>query len=109
MVAWAAIDDVRLSAGLYDIREAARPIDLPEQTFHRWVRSYERGAPAAAHDRSRRASSVPFIALAEAWMLDGLRRAGVRPRRIRPGLDKLKRQFGSEYVLMAPELVTDGR
>ena len=51
---------------------------------------------------------MPFIALAEAWVLDGLRRAGVRPRKIRPGLDELKRQFGAEYVLMAPELATDG-
>ncbi|MDQ3763717.1 MAG: hypothetical protein M3460_19505 [Actinomycetota bacterium] len=51
---------------------------------------------------------MPFIALAEAWVLDGLRRAGVRPSKIRPGLDELKRQFGAEYVLMAPELATDG-
>ncbi len=43
-----------------------------------------------------------------AWVLDGLRRAGVRPRKIRSGLDELKRQFGAEYVLMAPELATDG-
>jgi uncharacterized protein (DUF433 family) len=41
-------------------------------------------------------------------VLDGLRRAGVRPRKIRPGLDELKRQFGAEYVLMVPELATDG-
>jgi hypothetical protein len=34
--------------------------------------------------------------------------AGVRPRKIRPGLDELKRQFGAEYLLMAPELETDG-
>lgn len=106
----AAVDDVRLSAGLYDIREAARLIDLPEQTFHRWARGYGHSAPLLhVTDRdARRESSVPFIALAEAWVLDGLRRAGVRPRRIRPGLDELKRQFGSEYVLMAPELATDG-
>jgi uncharacterized protein (DUF433 family) len=106
----AAIDDVRLYAGLYDIREAARLIDLPEQTFRRWARGYEHGAPLLHMlDRdARRESSVPFIALAEAWVLDGLRRAGVRPRKIRPGLDELKRQFGAEYVLMAPELATDG-
>lgn len=27
---------------------------------------------------------------------------------IRPGLGELKREFGAEYVLMAPELATDG-
>jgi hypothetical protein len=57
---------------------------------------------------ARRESSVPFIALVEVWVLDGLRWAGVRPRKIRPGLDELTRQFGAEDVLMAPELVTDG-
>lgn len=110
MVPSAAIDDVRLSTGLYDLREASRLIDLPEQTFHRWAKGYEHGAPLLHMlDRdARRESSVPFIALAEAWVLDGLRRAGVRPRKIRPGLDELKREFGAEYVLMAPELATDG-
>ncbi|MGI9003685.1 MAG: hypothetical protein ACR2GH_18870 [Pseudonocardia sp.] len=96
MVPSAAIDDVRLSTGLYDLREASRLIDLPEQTFHRWAKGYEHGAPLLHMlDRdARRESSVPFIALAEAWVLDGLRRAGVRPRKIRPGLDELKREFG---------------
>lgn len=106
----AAMEDVRLSPGLYDVREAARLIDLPEQTFHRWAKGYEEGAPLLhmINRDPRREASVPFIALAEAWVLDGLRRAGVRPRKIRPGLDELKRQFGAEYVLMAPELATDG-
>ncbi|MGH3439647.1 MAG: helix-turn-helix domain-containing protein [Pseudonocardiaceae bacterium] len=45
MASSTAIDDVRLSAGLYDIREAARLIDLPEQTFHRWARGYEHSGP----------------------------------------------------------------
>jgi hypothetical protein len=31
----AVIGDVRLFAGLYDIREAARLINLPEQTYSR--------------------------------------------------------------------------
>ena len=110
MVQPAVIDDVRLSAGLYDIREASRLIDLPEQTFRRWAKGYEHGGPLLHMlDRdARHESSVPFIALAESWVLVGLRRAGLRPRKIRPALDELKRQFGAEYVLMAPELATDG-
>lgn len=104
------VDDVRLSLGLYDVGEAARLVDLPEQTFHRWAKGYSGGAPLLHMlDRdARRESSVPFIALAEAWVLNGLRKAGVKPHKIRPGLDELKRQFGDEYVLMAPELATDG-
>jgi hypothetical protein len=45
MVPLAAVDDVRLCAGLYDIREADRLIDLPEQTFRRWARGYEHDVP----------------------------------------------------------------
>jgi uncharacterized protein (DUF433 family) len=51
---------------------------------------------------------VTFIALAEAHVLDALREAGVRPQRIRPALAALQREFGRDYVLVAPELATDG-
>ncbi|QSB13832.1 DUF433 domain-containing protein [Natronosporangium hydrolyticum] len=46
--------------------------------------------------------------MTEAHVLDGLREAGVRPDKIRPALDVLAREFGHEYVLIAPELATDG-
>jgi uncharacterized protein (DUF433 family) len=48
------------------------------------------------------------MALAEAHVLDALREAGVRPQRIRPALDRLQKEFGREYVLVARELATDG-
>jgi uncharacterized protein (DUF433 family) len=48
------------------------------------------------------------VALAEAWVLAGLRNAGVRPQRIRPALLKLQEEFGHEYVLVSPALATDG-
>nr|MDT0661575.1 DUF433 domain-containing protein [Micromonospora sp. DSM 115978] len=41
-------------------------------------------------------------------MLEALRAAGVRPQRIRPALQKLQKEFGRDYVLVAPELATDG-
>lgn len=51
---------------------------------------------------------MTFIALTEAHVLDALRDAGVRPQRIRPALRRLQREFGTEYVLAAPALATDG-
>jgi uncharacterized protein (DUF433 family) len=51
---------------------------------------------------------VTFITLAEAHVLEALREAGVRPQKIRPALDRLKKLFGREYVLAAQELATDG-
>ncbi|MDQ2815494.1 MAG: DUF433 domain-containing protein [Actinomycetota bacterium] len=46
--------------------------------------------------------------MAEAYVLEALRLAGVRVARIRPALNRLAEQFGREYVLVAPNLATDG-
>jgi len=104
------MDDVRFTAGLLNLNDAARFLGIPRQTFHRWARGYERGAPLLhVLDRSgTREASATFVALVEAWVLWALREAGVRPRRIRPALERLKSEFGREYVLIAPELSTDG-
>lgn len=103
------MSDPRFSDGLMNLAEAGRYLHIPRQTFHRWARGYERGEPLI-HVRPMSADGLPvtFIALAEAHVLDALREAGVRPQKIRPALDKLKEEFGREYVLAAPELATDG-
>jgi uncharacterized protein (DUF433 family) len=103
------VEDVRFIAGLLSFSDAARFLGIPRQTFQRWARGYQRGAPLlhVLDDRGRQAPTT-FIALAEAWVLWALREAGVRPHRIRPALDRLRSQFGREYVLIAPELATDG-
>lgn len=51
---------------------------------------------------------MPFVAVAEAHVLKALRQAGVRPAKIRPALDRLAAELGREYVLVAPNLSTDG-
>ncbi len=103
------MSDPRFSAGLMNLAEAGRYLHIPRQTFHRWAQGYERGKPLIhVRPKSADALQVPFIALAEAHVLDALREAGVRPYRIRPALDKLKEEFGREYVLAAKELATDG-
>lgn len=51
---------------------------------------------------------MSFIALAEGHILDALRDAGVRTRKIRPALQRLQQEFGTQYVLTAKELATDG-
>lgn len=101
--------DPRLVQGLLSLSQASRYLRLARQTFHRWARGYERGRPLL-HVRDPRDDGLPvtFVSLTEAHVMDGLREAGVQPRKIRPALDELGRQFGHDYVLIAPELATDG-
>lgn len=102
-------DDRRFTAGILDSTDAARFLGIPRSTFHRWAQGYPRGGPllhvipGPAHQ-----AQVTFIAAAEAYVLDALRQAGVRLARIRPALDRLAAEFGKEYVLVAPNLATDG-
>lgn len=102
--------DVRFSRPLMTMSDAGRHLGIPRQTFHRWARGYPRGGPLlhVLDSPSARTASVPFTALAEAWVLEGLRQAGVRPERIRPALTKLQEEFGREYVLISRALGTDG-
>lgn len=104
------MDDIRFSAGLLGMYDAARYLGIPRQTFHRWARGYDKGGPLLhVVDTERpREARVTLIAMTEAWVLAALRAAGVRPQRIRPALTKLQQEFGREYVLAAPELATDG-
>lgn len=102
--------DVRFSAGLLGMNDAARYLGIPRQTFHRWARGYERGKPLlhVLNAEHRREARVTLIAMTEAWTLFALRAAGVRPQRIRPALERLQQEFGWRYALVAPELATDG-
>jgi len=101
-------DDARYAQGLLNLADAGRYLRVAQQTFQRWARGYKRGE-ALLHVKPRSADELPvtFMALAEGYVLDALRDAGVRPDKIRPGLDKLRQEFG-EYALVARELATDG-
>jgi uncharacterized protein (DUF433 family) len=101
--------DSRFTEGLLNLTEAGRYLRVPQQTFHRWARGYRRGEPLLhVLEPEHRRLPVTFIALAEGHVMDALRDAGVRPRKIRPALQRLKAEFGNEYVLVSPALATDG-
>jgi len=51
---------------------------------------------------------VPFIGLAEGYVLAALRKAGVSLQRIRPALNHLQRELGLEHALASRRLYTDG-
>jgi uncharacterized protein (DUF433 family) len=52
--------------------------------------------------------TVPFVGLAEAYMLAAFRSAGVPMQRIRPAIHWLEQNIGLEQALASERLMTDG-
>lgn len=109
----------RFSTPLYGIGEAADYIAVPPSTFTTWAYGYERRRPAggkvsgkpvitAMHPSSRNQPAVPFVGLAEAYVLAAFREFGVPLQRIRPAIEALKRELGLSYALASRSLFTDG-
>ena len=108
----------RFDVPLYSVTDAARHIDVPRSTFETWVHGYQRrregrqatsGAPiVTVIDAPRGEPRIPFIGLAEGFVLAAFRQAGVPLQRIRPAVDDLRRQFGLAHVLASKSLYTDG-
>jgi uncharacterized protein (DUF433 family) len=103
---------------LYTLTEAAKYLVVPRATLATWADGYERrpaassvvkGEPiitALAQGRPGYAR-LPFIGVAEAYVLNAFRRAGVPMQRIRPSVDWLIKNVGP-YALASEDLFTDG-
>lgn len=102
-------DDPRVSVGLYSVSEAAQYVGLPYSTLQSWV------SPGAGREplvtsvpRTGYQASIPFVGLAEAFVLHAARQAGVPRTRIRSGVEAVKSELGLEYALASKLLYTDG-
>jgi len=98
---------------LYTQSEAARMIGTPQSTFNRWASGYttmsgNRKPAFVTIERPGRGYTVPFVGLAEAWIVRAFTRAGVPMARIRPALEQLRTQIGIEHALASDRLKTDG-
>lgn len=109
---------IRFEVPLYSVSEAARHIGVPRRTFDTWVRGYSRrpkrrspvsGAPVITLlTASSTGPSVPFVGLAEGFVLAAFREAGVPLQRIRPAITRLQEELGIPHALASRSLYTDG-
>jgi uncharacterized protein (DUF433 family) len=110
--------DPRVRVPLYSVSEAARYLGVSRSTFSTWVDGYVRGQPGrrvvgepivtALPSGPPGQPRVPFVGIAEGYVLQAFRLARVPLQRIRPALARLGEEFGLAYVLASRRLYTDG-
>lgn len=110
------IGDFRYVTPLYTKGQAADLIGVPRQSFRNWAvgYAYKRmdGVIVAAEPlvttAGSRGPTVPFVGLAEAYMLAAFRSAKVPMQRIRPAIRWLEQNIGLGQALASERLMTDG-
>ena len=90
----------------------------PSTSFARWAHGHrfkqrsegEWGwsAPILTGVQAGRSFTVPFNALAEGYIVESFRRAGLPMARIRPAVEVLRQEIGLENALLSEKLRTDG-
>ncbi|KZS64409.1 hypothetical protein A4G26_10100 [Mycobacterium kansasii] len=112
------LPDLRFDVPLYTLTEASRYLLVSRATLATWADGYERrpanaptvkGQPiiTALPHRAGSYARLPFVGIAEAYVLNAFRRAGVPMQRIRPSLDWLIKNVGP-HALASQDLCTDG-
>lgn len=105
--------DALLLEPLFTQGEAANLLSTPQSTFNRWVRGY---TPASGNRQEAfvtttapgRGVTVPFVGVAEAWVVRAFRTAGVSLPRIRDAVERLRAEIGIEHALASERLKSDG-
>ncbi|MGX7678166.1 DUF433 domain-containing protein [Jatrophihabitans sp. DSM 45814] len=109
----------RFGTPLYSVAEASRYLGVSDSTFRSWAKGYKRRSSdrnevqgdaivTTIAGQAKGDPVIPFVGLAEGLVLAGIRRSGVPLQRVRPALDRLKDEFGLDYVLASKRLYTDG-
>ncbi len=110
--------DLRFDIPLYTVTDASKYLVVKRSTLETWADGYERrveGRPVVkappiitAFDATERGKArLPFVGVAEAYVLNAFRRAGVPMQRIRPSIDWLLDNVGP-HALASRQLYTDG-
>jgi uncharacterized protein (DUF433 family) len=113
------IDDPHYTTPIYHKAEAAHIIAVPAQTFRNWAVGYARKRLDGSHVVSApivttleparpQGVSVPFVGLAEAYVVAAFTKAGLPMQRIRPAVLWLQEHIGLPQALASQRLQTDG-
>lgn len=101
-----AADDPRTQP-LFTISEAAKYLGLSYTTLHSWVRP-ESGRPLVySFPKEGNYASIPFVGFAEAFVLATAKRHGLKPLRVRRGIEAIRKDVGVEYALATKRLYMD--
>ena len=108
----------RFETPLYTVAEAARFLGVPPSSFGNWARGYSAtfrsrkpvvGRPiVTSFAAGRNHPSIPFIGLAEGFVVLAFRRAGVSLQHIRKAVAVLESEVGLQHALASQRLFTDG-
>ncbi|MET8974386.1 DUF433 domain-containing protein [Streptomyces sp. NPDC004539] len=100
----------RFSEGLLTPTETSQYLQIPRSTLDTWLHGKAAGAPLVHHIAPTRRSqpSVPFVAVAEAYVLRSLRELGLRMTEIREAAAAVRRAFNTPYGLVSKRIATDG-
>lgn len=113
------IRDAHYITPLYRKAEAARLIAVPPSTFRNWAIGYafkrldgsevvSQPIITTIQPTTPQGLSVPFVGLAEAYIVAAFKEAGVPMRRIRPAVLWLQEHIGLDQALASERLKTDG-
>lgn len=113
-----SLQDAAHRTPIYSLSEAAQIVRAPSTSFARWAHGHrfkQRRAgewgwtpPILTGVREGRGFTVPFNALAEGYIVEAFRRAGLPMARIRPAVEVLRNELGIENALLSERLKTDG-
>ena len=100
----------RFTEGLITPSETASYLQIPQSTLRSWLQGKAAGAPLVhrVEPVRRGQPSVPFVAVAEAYVLRSLRELGLRMSEIREAAAAVRDAFDTPYGLVSRRIATDG-
>ncbi|MCE7078689.1 DUF433 domain-containing protein [Streptomyces sp. ST2-7A] len=90
--------------------ETASHLQIPCSTLNSWLRGEAAGAPLVHEVEAEQAKqpTIPFVGVAEAYVLRSLRDLGLRMSEIREAASAVRAAFHTPYGLVSRRIATDG-